>query len=178
MNQAFPASGNLFTPLPTVPWAASPSKTSGASWIWKVAGLKGGKAWAEGFPLSKKLSTQHSYKNCTRRELMAEEETEDPRYAFEECDGHRIKYYAGQPGKYVGVTKKTRKSGKVVFEARACVTKYKGNGRRQYGVGTFGSAVAAAIAIAQAEADPLGPRSPEAERKPRTCALPAACHLP
>ena len=50
---------------------------------------------------------------------MAEEETEDPRYAFEECDGHRIKYYAGQPGKYVGVTKKMRKSGKVVYEARA-----------------------------------------------------------
>ena len=105
------------------------------------------------------------------------EETQDLRYAFEEHDGHRIKYFAGQPGKYVGVTKKTRKSGKVVYEARACVTKHKGNGRRQYAVGTFGSAVAAAIAIAQAEADPLGPRSPEAERKARTCALPAARHF-
>ena len=87
------------------------------------------------------------------------EETQDLRYAFEERDGHRIKSFTGQRGKYVGVTKKTRKSGKVVYEARACVTKHKGNGRRQYAVGTFGSAVAAAIAIAQAEADPLGPRS-------------------
>ena len=107
-----------------------------------------------------------------------EVETQDPRFAFEERDGHRIKYFAGQTGKYVGVTKKTRKSGKVVYEARACVTKHKGNGRRQYAVGTFGSAVAAAIAIAQAEADPLGPLSPESERKTRTCALPAARHLP
>ena len=71
------------------------------------------------------------------------EETQDLRYAFEERDGHRIKSFTGQRGKYVGVTKKTRKSGKVVYEARACVTKHKGNGRRQYAVGTFGSAVAA-----------------------------------
>ena len=45
-------------------------------------------------------------------------------------------------------------------------------------VGTFGSAVAAAIAIANAEADPFGPRSPEVERKTRTGALSAARHLP
>ena len=44
--------------------------------------------------------------------------------------------------------------------------------------GTFGSAVAAAIAIAEVESDPCGPPSPEGERKPRTCALPAARHLP
>ena len=36
-----------------------------------------------------------------------EDETQDPRFASEERDGHRIKYFAGQTGKYVGVTKKT-----------------------------------------------------------------------
>ena len=116
-------------------------------------------------------------RGLTRCRCIAEE-MDNVRYAFEERDGHRMKYYAGKPGKYVGVTKKTRKSGNVVYEARACVTKHKGNSRRQYSVGTFGSAVAAAIAIANAEADPFGPRSPEVERKTRTSALPAARHLP
>ena len=116
-------------------------------------------------------------RGLTRCRCIAEE-MDNVRYAFEERDGHRMKYYAGKPGKYVGVTKKTRKSGNVVYEARACVTKHKGNSRRQYSVGTFGSAVAAAIAIANAEADPFGPRSPEVERKTRTSALPAARHWP
>ena len=37
-------------------------------------------------------------------EAVAEE---DARYEFEERDGWRLKYFAGQPGKYVGVTKHT-----------------------------------------------------------------------
>ena len=65
------------------------------------------------------------------------------------------------------------------FYARASMTKRKGDKRRQYAInGAFGSAVAAAIAIADAEADPLGPASPAGNRKPRTCALPAARHVP
>ena len=65
------------------------------------------------------------------------------------------------------------------FYARACVTKRKGDKRRQYAInGSFASAVAAAIAIADAEASPIGPDSPEGDRKPRTCALPAPRHLP
>ena len=136
--------------------------------------------------LSKRLSilaSQQDYLSDTllyspRAGKGMEDETQDPRFAYEARDEHRIKSTSrARRARYVGVTKKTRKSGKVVFEARACVTKHKGNGRRQYAVGTFGSAVAAAIAIAQAEADPLGPRSPEAERQTRTCALPAARHF-
>ena len=101
---------------------------------------------------------------------MAEEE--GPRIEFEERDGRRrLKFVAGQPGKYV----------KTSFYARACITKRKGDKRRQYAInGCFTSAVAApaAIAIADAEASPIGPASPEGDRKPRTCALPAARHLP
>ena len=100
----------------------------------------------------------------------------DARYEFEERDGRRLKYHKGQPGNYVGVTEKKGKT-KTSYQARACITKHKGNKRRQYPLGTFGSAVAAAVAIADAESDPLGPLSPEGERKPRTCALPDARHL-
>ena len=105
------------------------------------------------------------------------EEENDARFDFEERDGLRLKYYAGQPGKYVGVTKHKGKT-KTTYYARACVTKHKGDKRRQYALGSFGSAVAAAIAIAEVERDPYGPPTPEGERKPRICALPAACHLP
>ena len=100
---------------------------------------------------------------------------EDARYEFEQCDGRRLKFYAGQPGKYVGVTERKGRF-KNSFYARACVTKHKGDKRRQYAIqGAFASANAAAIAIADAEACPLGPPSPEGDRKPRTCAL---CPLP
>ena len=37
----------------------------------------------------------------------------------------------------------------------------------------FDNALTEALAIADVEADPLGPPSPEGERKPRTCVLPA-----
>jgi hypothetical protein len=105
---------------------------------------------------------------------MAEEE--GPRIEFEERDGRRLKFVAGHPGKYVGVTERKGKM-KTSFYARACVTKRKGDKRRQYAInGCFTSAVAAAIAIADAEASPIGPASPESDRKPRTCALPAARH--
>ena len=107
----------------------------------------------------------------------AMEEGANSRFEFEQHDGWRLKYFAGQPGNYVGVTKHKGKP-KTTYYARASVTKRKGDKRRQYAVGTFGSAVAAAIAIAEAESDPCGPPSPEGERKPRTCALPAARHLP
>ena len=97
----------------------------------------------------------------------------DARYEFEERDGRRLKYHKGRPGNYVGVTKNKGKF-KTSYQARACMTKHKGDRRRQYAVGTFDSAVAAAIAIADAESHPLGPPSPEGERKPRTC----VCCLP
>ena len=97
---------------------------------------------------------------------------EDARYEFEERDGRRLKFFAGQPGKFVGVTERKGKF-KTSFYARACVTKHKGDKRRQYSIkGSFPSAIAAAIAIADAEASPCGPPSPEGDRKPRTCALP------
>ena len=95
---------------------------------------------------------------------MAEEE--GPRIEFEERDGRRLKFVAGHPGKYVGVTERKGKM-KTSFYARACVTKRKGDKRRQYAInGCFTSAVAAAIAIADAEASPIGPASPEGDRKP------------
>ena len=106
-----------------------------------------------------------------------EEEEKDSRYEFEERDGRRLKFFVGEPGNYVGVTKYEGKRG-TPYYARASITKNKGDARRQYHIkptngGSFKSAVAAAIAIADAEADPLGPPSPEGERKPRTCVLPA-----
>ena len=102
-----------------------------------------------------------------------EDEAVDTRYAFEERDGRRLRFFAGQPGKYVGVTEHKGKH-KTSYYARASITKRKGDARRQYAIkGSFRSAVAAAIAIADAEADPLGPPSPEGERKPRKCVLPA-----
>ena len=104
-------------------------------------------------------------------------EVEDTRYEFEERDGRRVKFFAGQPGNYVGVTERKGKL-KTSFYARACVTKHKGDKRRQYSIkGTFHSAVAAAIAFADAEASPLGPPSPEGDRKPRTCVLPLSTPL-
>ena len=102
------------------------------------------------------------------------EEACDARFEYEVRDGRRLKFYAGQPGNYVGVTERKGKR-KTSFYARACVTKRKGDRRRQYPIGVFGSAVQAAIAIAEAEASPCGPDSPEGVRKPRTsCALPSA----
>ena len=108
---------------------------------------------------------------------MEEEQEGDARFQYEVHDGRRLRFFAGKPGKYVGVTEYKGKN-KTTFYARASVTKRKGDRRRQYALGAFGSAVAAAIAIADAEADPLGPASPEGDRKPRsTCALrpPATC---
>ena len=79
-------------------------------------------------------------------------EQHDSRFEFEERDGRRLKLFAGQAGKYVGVTERKGKF-KTSFYARACVTKRKGDKRRQYAInGCFASAVAAAIAIADAEA--------------------------
>ena len=104
------------------------------------------------------------------------EEEGDSLFEFEQHNDLRLKYWAGQPGNYVGVTKRKGET-KTSYYARASVTKHKGDTRRQYSLGAFGSAVAAAIAIAEVESDPYGPPSPEGERKPRTCALPAARHL-
>ena len=105
------------------------------------------------------------------------EEEEDARYEFEERDGRRLKFFAGEPGNYVGVTAHKGKR-RTSYYARASITKNKGDERRQYHIkpangSSFKSAVAAATAIADAEANPLGPPSPEGERKPRTCVLPA-----
>jgi hypothetical protein len=102
-----------------------------------------------------------------------EDEAKDARYEFEERHGRRLKFFAGEPGNYVGVTEYKGKH-TTTYYARASITKQKGNARRQYHIkGSFKSAVAAALAIADVEADPIGPPSPEGERKPRTCVLPA-----
>ena len=77
-----------------------------------------------------------------------EEEEEDARYEFEERDGRRLKFFAGEPGNYVGVTEYKGKH-TTTYYARASITKQKGNARRQYHIkGSFKSAVAAALAIA------------------------------
>ena len=106
-----------------------------------------------------------------------EDEAVDTRYEFEERNGRRLRYFAGKPGNYVGVTEYKGKH-KTSFNARASITKRKGDARRQYAIGSFPTAVAAAMAIADAEQDPLGPPSPEGERKPRTCVLPAHATRP
>jgi hypothetical protein len=106
-----------------------------------------------------------------------EDEAVDTRYEFEERNGRRLRYFAGELGNYVGVTEYKGKH-KTSFYARASITKRKGDARRQYAIkGWFQTAVAAAMAIADAEQDPLGPPSPEGERKPRTCVLPAHATL-
>ena len=60
-----------------------------------------------------------------------EEEGVDARFEFEERDGRRLKYYAGEPGNYVGVTEYKGKRG-TTYHARASITKRKGDARRQY----------------------------------------------
>lgn len=69
----------------------------------------------------------------------------------------------------MGVTKyEAVDEGKYRTTCTTPITKRKGDARRRHHVnGLFGSAVAAAIAIADVEADPLGPFSPEGKRKPR-----------
>ena len=60
-----------------------------------------------------------------------EEEEEDARYEFEERDGRRLKFFAGEPGNYVGVTEYKGKR-RTSYYARASITKNKGDARRQY----------------------------------------------
>ena len=60
----------------------------------------------------------------------AMEEGANSRFEFEQHDGWRLKYFAGQPGNYVGVTKHKGKT-KTTYYARASVTKRKGDKRRQ-----------------------------------------------
>ena len=105
------------------------------------------------------------------------EDEEDGTYEIEMRDGLELRYHTGQPGKYVGVTKRVGKR-KISYQARVSITKRKGDVRRQYPLGTFKSAEQAAIAIAKARLDTYGPPTPEGERKPRTCAQPTTRHLP
>ena len=56
------------------------------------------------------------------------EEEEEARYAFEERNGRRLKFFAGEPGNYVGVTEYKGKKG-TSYYARACITKHKGDAR-------------------------------------------------
>ena len=93
-------------------------------------------------------------------------------------NGLELRYHKDKPGDYVGVTKRVGKRGKTSYQARVSITKSKGDKRRQYPLGTFSSAVNAAIAIAEARLNPCGPPTPEGERKPRTCAQPTSRHLP
>ena len=89
-----------------------------------------------------------------------------------------LRYHTGQPGNYVGVKKQVGKRKTSYQQARMSITKRKGDMRRQYGLGTFSSAVKAAIAIAKERLKEEGPLSPQGNRLPRTCALPAARHPP
>jgi len=56
-----------------------------------------------------------------------EEEEEDARYEFEERDGRRLKFFAGEPGNYVGVTEYKFKRG-TLYYARAST--HQAQGRR------------------------------------------------
>ena len=101
-------------------------------------------------------------------------------YEIEMCEGLELRYHTGEPAgragnwaSWVGVKKCVGKR-KTSYQARICITKRKGNKRRQYNVGTFDSAVRAAIAIAKERLKVEGPPSPQGDRKPRTCALPAS----
>ena len=78
-----------------------------------------------------------------------EDEAVDTRYEFEEHNGRRLKFFACEPGNYVGVTEYKGKH-KTSFNARASITKRKGDARRQYAIGSFPTAVAASMAIADA----------------------------
>ena len=84
-------------------------------------------------------------------------------------DGLELRYHIGEPGNWVGV-KKHKGVRKTSYQARISITKRKGNARRQYGLGSFGSAEEAAIAIARERLKEEGPFSPQGDRKPRTCA--------
>ena len=87
---------------------------------------------------------------------MEEEEGGD--FEIEERDGEELRYHKGQPGNYVGVTKRVGKR-KTSYQARVSITKHKGDKRRQYPLGTFESAVEAAIAIARSRRNAYGPPS-------------------
>ena len=77
-------------------------------------------------------------------------EDEDGNFEIEVRDGCELRYHKGQLGNYVGVTERVGKGGKKSYQARLSITKHKGDKRRQYPLGTFKSAVKAAIAIAEA----------------------------
>ena len=105
-------------------------------------------------------------------------EDEDGNFEIEVRDGSELRYHKDQPGNYVGVTEQVGKRGKKSYQARLSITKHKGDKRRQYHLGTFKSAVQAALAIAEARLNTYGPPTPEGERKPRTCVQPTTRHLP
>ena len=108
---------------------------------------------------------------------MEDEEEQEGEYEVEVRDGLELRYHTGKPGNYVGVTNRVGKRN-TTYQARISTTKRKGDKRRQYGLGTFSSAVKAAIAIAKERLKEEGPLSPQGNRLPRTCALPAARHPP
>ena len=105
-------------------------------------------------------------------------EDKDGNFEIEVRDGSELRYHKDQPGNYVGVTERVGKRGKISYQARLSITKHKGDKRRQYHLGTFKSAVQAALAIAEARLNTYGPPTPEGERKPRTCVQPTTLHLP
>ena len=107
---------------------------------------------------------------------MEEEEQQHGNYEIEMRDGLKLRYHAGEPGNWVGVKKRVGKR-KTSYQARICITKRKGDSRRQYGLGSFDSAEKAAIAIAKERLQEEGPPSPRLQ-KPRTCTckLPASRH--
>ena len=102
-----------------------------------------------------------------------DEEDECESYEIDYRLGLELRYHKGEPGKWVGVKERIGKK-KKTYQARISITKRKGNTRRQYGLGTFSSAEEAAIAIAKERLKEEGPSSPQGDRKPRTCAQPAA----
>ena len=105
-----------------------------------------------------------------------DEEDEDESYEIDYRNGLELRYHFGEPGNYIGV-KKRKGVRKTTYQAHISITKRKGNTRRQYGLGSFGSAEEAAIAIARERLKEEGPSSPQGDRKPRTCAQPARSAL-
>ena len=52
----------------------------------------------------------------------------DTRFEFEERDGLQLKYYAGEPGNYVGVTERTGKRKKSLLRPRAAPAHHEAQG--------------------------------------------------
>ena len=89
--------------------------------------------------------------------MEEEAEPEGARYKFEERNDRQLRYFAGQPGNYVGLGVTSYEgTHKTSYYAHASITKRGGDARQQDAIkSSFGSEVG--IAIADTEADPPVP---------------------